>query len=194
MEPMNPHARLAATALLAAAVLLSPAALAARRDPPTSPTGEASFIQESGARDVRHFNLDKHKLALSGYDPVAYFPEGGGKPLKGSDKITVTHKGVVYRFSSEATKALFVKTPDKFEPQYGGWCAYAMADDEKVEIDPKSFLITEGKLYLFYKSFFNDTRAKWLKDEAALAKKADAGWKKILEKPAPKSARAEGEG
>ncbi|MBL8802163.1 MAG: YHS domain protein [Planctomycetes bacterium] len=142
--------------------------------------------QEKGERDVKHFNLDKSKLAIEGYDPVAYFPEGGGKPLKGSDKITVTHKGVVYRFATEENKALFLKTPDKFEPQYGGWCAYAMAQGEKVEIDPKSFKITDGKLFLFYKSFFNDTREKWVKEEAPLTKKADAGWKTILEKPAPK--------
>ncbi len=189
---MHLHTQHLVAALLAGATLFAPTARASQAEPATPAlSSEAPFTQESGARDVRHYNLDKHKLALSGYDPVAYFPEGGGKPLKGSDKLTVTHKGVVYRFSSEETKALFVKTPDKFEPQYGGWCAYAMADDEKVEIDPKSFVVTDGKLYLFYKSFFNDTRAKWLKNEAALAKKADAGWKKILEKPAPKSESAE---
>jgi YHS domain-containing protein len=146
--------------------------------------------QQTGERDVKHFNLDKQKLAIEGYDPVAYFPEGGGKPLKGSDKISVAHKGVVYRFANEANKALFLKTPEKFEPQYGGWCAYAMALGEKVEIDPKSFKITEGKLYLFYKSFFNDTREKWLKEEAALATRASANWKSILEKPAPKQSDA----
>lgn len=167
------------------------AALPASAQPRTNLPNTDSVAQQSGERDVRPFNLDKHKLAIDGYDPVAYFPEGGGKPLKGSDKITHTHRGVVYRFASEANKALFVKTPDKFEPQYGGWCAYAMAQGEKVEIDPKSFKITEGKLYLFYKSFFNDTREKWNKDEPVLAKKADAGWKQILEKPAPKNADAE---
>lgn len=147
---------------------------------------ELVAVQEKGERDLSHFNLDKNKLALSGYDPVAYFPEGGGKAEKGSDKITTTYKGVVYRFSSEEHKALFLKTPDKFEPAYGGWCAYAMAQGEKVEIDPKSFVITDGKLFVFYKSFFNDTRSKWQKDEPALMKKADAAWKKIVEKPKPK--------
>lgn len=145
-----------------------------------------AVVQEEGKRDVSHWNLDKNKLAIEGYDPVAYFPEGGGKAQKGSDKITVTHKGVVYRFASEANKALFLKTPDKFEPAYGGWCAYAMSGGDKVEVDPKSFTITNGKLCLFYKSFFNDTRSKWVKNEAELAKKADAAWKTILEKPAPK--------
>lgn len=162
---------------------------------PLDPVTPAEWVaQQSGERDVRPFNLDKHKLAIEGYDPVAYFSEGGGKPLKGSDKITLTHRGVVYRFASEANKALFAKTPDKFEPQYGGWCAWAMAQGEKVEVDPKSFKITDGKLYLFYKSFFSDTREKWLKDEFVSTKKADANWKSILEKPAPKGSAEQSEG
>lgn len=148
----------------------------------------ASAQSQAAERDTKHFSLGKDKLALEGYDPVAYFPEGGGKPAKGSDRNSATHKGVVYRFASEANKALFLKTPERFEPQYGGWCAYAMAQGEKVEVDPKSFKIADGKLLLFYKSFFDDTREKWNKDESALARRADAAWKTILEKPAPKHA------
>ncbi len=175
---------------LAAFLIVTGFALPLVSAAPRAPHSAEFSLQQTGERDVKHFNLDKNKLAIEGYDPVAYFPEGGGKALKGSDKISVTHKGVVYRFASEANKELFLKTPDKFEPQYGGWCAYAMAQGEKVEIDPKSFKITEGKLYLFYKSFFNDTREKWVKDESALKTKADADWKKILEKPAPKQFEA----
>ncbi len=175
---------------LAALLILSAPVLSQATATPRVHAPTTSNLQQTGERDVKHFNLDKQKLAIEGYDPVAYFPEGGGRALKGSDKISVAHKGVVYRFASEANKALFLKTPDRFEPQYGGWCAYAMALGEKVEIDPKSFRITEGKLYLFYKSFFNDTREKWVKDEAALATKADAGWKSILEKPTPKQFEA----
>lgn len=177
---------LRSSALVAFSILAGLALPHAAAASPQAQSSTPYALQEKGERDVKHFNLDKNKLAIEGYDPVAYFPEGGGKPLKGSDKISVTHKGVVYRFASEANKALFLKTPDRFEPQYGGWCAYAMAQGEKVEIDPKSFKITDGKLHLFYKSFFNDTREKWIKDEAALATKANSNWKSILEKPAPK--------
>ena len=145
--------------------------------------------QEKKPRDVSHFNLGKKGLALSGYDPVAYFEEGGGKPQKGSEDITTVHDGVLYRFSSEATKQLFLANPAKYEPEYGGWCAYAMADGDKVEIDPESFLIQGGKLYLFYKGWFNDTRAKWLKDPDKLQAKADKAWRKIITpKPEPKDA------
>jgi YHS domain-containing protein len=148
----------------------------------------AALAQENDAapkkpRDLTHFNLDKEKLALQGYDPVAYFPVGGGKPKKGLANLTVIHEGVVYRFASEANRRAFQATPQRFEPQYGGWCAYAMADKDKVEIDPQSFLVTDGKLYLFFKAWYADTRAKWKKDEKALAAKANAAWKEMNEPP-----------
>ena len=134
-------------------------------------------------RDVSHFNLDKTGLALEGYDPVAYFEEGGGVAKKGSKAFELRHRGVLYRFASEKHRGLFEKKPDRYEPAYGGWCAYAMASGEKVEIDPKSFLVTDGTLTVFYKGFFNDTRKKWLKKPAELKKKADARWKALEEPP-----------
>jgi hypothetical protein len=145
-----------------------------------------AFAQEQKARDVSQFNLGKDGLALQGYDPVAYFAEGGAKPAKGLDTITATHDGVLYRFASEEHKKLFLASPDKYEPAYGGWCAYAMAKKEKVEVDPESFLTTGGRLMLFYKGWFNDTRAKWMKDEAGFTTKADAGWKEVNVPPKPK--------
>lgn len=144
-----------------------------------------AFTQEKKPRDLKHHNLGKDGLAIAGYDPVAYFPEGGGKAKKGSDKITTRHEGVLYRFASEANRKLFLAKPARFEPEYGGWCAYAMARGKKVEVNPKSFLVTDGKLLLFYKSFLNDTRAKWLEKAAALKLQADAAWKKLVEAPEP---------
>lgn len=149
---------------------------------------DAREAAQEKKRDVSRFNLGKAQLALKGYDPVAYFPEGGGKPRKGSDAFELVHAGVRYRFASEETKKLFLAKPAKYEPAYGGWCAYAMADGDEVDIDPESFLVTGERLFVFYKSFFADTRAKWLKDERALMEKADKAWKKIVE-PAPKGAR-----
>ena len=137
-------------------------------------------------RDLTHFNLDKKGLALQGYDPVAYFPVGGGRPKRGLETIAATYEGVLYRFASEENKKLFLAAPEKFEPQYGGWCAYAMADKDKVEIDPKSFLVSDGKLYVFFKAWYADTRAKWLKDEQRLKERADGAWKVLKERPEPK--------
>jgi hypothetical protein len=65
-------------------------------------------------------------------------------------------------------------------PTYGGWCAYAMGEKgEKVSVDPKSFLVIDNKLYLFYDSFFNDTKEKWNKDPINLKNNADINWKKL---------------
>jgi YHS domain-containing protein len=127
---------------------------------------------------TKHYNLNKN-IAIEGYDPVAYFI--AQKPMKGNALNAVSHHGVVYHFSSKSNKELFLKSPDKFTPQYGGWCAYAMgAKGEKVEIDPETFKIVNGKLYLFYNAFFNNTLKDWNKDEANLKLKADNNWKSIF--------------
>ena len=138
--------------------------------------------QEPAKRDVSQFNLGKGGLALQGFDPVAYFPEGGAKALSGSKEFEYVHEGVRYRFATTENLELFKKSPARFEPTYGGWCAWAMVDGEKVEIDPKSFLVTDGKLCVFYKGFLNDTRAKWLKDPEKYRPKADESWTKLLAK------------
>lgn len=125
----------------------------------------------------KHFNLSK-SVAISGYDPVSYFTQS--KAVEGNSKITYTYDGVVYHFSSDANLELFKKKPAIYEPQYGGWCAYAMGNSgEKVEVDPSTFKIINGKLYLFYNKFFNNTLKTWNKDEAALKTKADKNWANI---------------
>lgn len=124
-----------------------------------------------------HRNLE-NKLAVQGYDPVAYFTQK--KAVKGKSAIAATHDGAIYNFSTETNKSLFLKNPTAYEPQYGGWCAFAMGDyGKKVEVDPETFKILDGKLYLFYNAYFNNTLKSWNKDEANLKKKADANWKKI---------------
>lgn len=123
------------------------------------------------------FNLS-NGLAVQGYDVVAYFTSN--KAIKGNNEHTVIHQGVKYRFANAANKVEFKKNPAKYEPQYGGWCAYAMgATGEKVEIDPETFKIVNGKLYLFYNKLFNNTLKTWNKDEAVLKAKADVNWLKI---------------
>jgi YHS domain-containing protein len=120
------------------------------------------------------FNLEKG-LAIKGYDPVAYFTQS--RAVKGLEQLSYTHKGVKYYFSSEANRKTFVANPEAYQPQYGGWCAFAMGDTgEKVEIDPKTFKITNGKLYLFYNFYFTNTLTPWIKNEVNLIKKADQNW------------------
>ena len=133
----------------------------------------------SRAQSVRDLNLDDDRLALKGYDPVAYFKEK--KPLKGKSSIKVEHEGVVYQFATQKNKDLFLGSPAAYKPQYGGWCAYAMgAEGEKVEVDPETFKIIDGRLYLFYNRFFNNTLDTWNKSEAELKTKADKNWDKLV--------------
>jgi hypothetical protein len=88
---------------------------------------------------------------------------------------------VIYQFSSATNKEAFLKNQASFEPQYGGWCAYAMGSaGEKVEINPETFKIIDGKLYLFYNAYFNNTLKSWNKEETSLKAKADVNWKKFI--------------
>jgi YHS domain-containing protein len=126
----------------------------------------------------KNYNLSDDQLAIKGFDPVAYFTDKEAK--EGDKKFTYSHNGVNYRFVNAQHLEAFKATPEKYQPQYGGWCAYAMgATGEKVDIDPETFKLKDGKLYLFYNRFFNNTKKTWDKDEANLKQKADANWKKI---------------
>lgn len=131
-------------------------------------------VYGQSALRVKHFNLEKG-VAIQGYDPVAYFTQS--KAIKGSKQFSVFAEGVIYYLSSSANKELFLKDYKKYEPQYGGWCAYAMGfSNEKVEIDPETFKIKDGKLYLFYNSWPNNTLPKWNSNELKLKAEADQNW------------------
>lgn len=130
------------------------------------------------ANRAKQFNLE-NGLAIQGYDPVAYFNQN--RALEGNKQFSLNFEGVTYRFINAANKEAFLKDPKKYEPQYGGWCAYAMgATGEKVEIDPETFKVLNGKLYLFYHSWTNNTLLKWNKDEVNLKSKADKSWMNIF--------------
>jgi YHS domain-containing protein len=138
----------------------------------------AIVSQNTNASTLKHFNHSKN-LALEGYDAVSYF--NSSKPSKGKSTIKTTSDGLTYYFSTEKNKAEFTQNPSKYKPQYGGWCAYAMGEKgEKVEVNPETFKIVEGKLYLFYNAFFNNTQIDWNKTENALKTKADKNWKSIF--------------
>jgi YHS domain-containing protein len=140
-----------------------------------------SIASAQAQTDVRkkQFNLDNAGLAIEGYDPVAYFIQQ--KAVEGKKEISLTNDGVTYHFATTQYRDLFKANPAKYEPQYGGWCAYAMgATGKKVEIDPGTFKLLDGKLYLFYNKFFNNTKKSWDKDEANLKAKADANWVKFV--------------
>ena len=133
--------------------------------------------QDATALRKKQFNLDDN-IAINGYDPVSYFKQN--KAVRGKKDMAVNNQGVIYYFSSAENKEDFKKNPSRYEPEYGGWCAYAMGENgEKVNIDPATFKIINGKLYLFYNKFLNNTLKSWNKDEAKLKPAADASWKKF---------------
>ncbi len=173
-------------AVLSVSALLVPHA-DAQPSPPPVPAAPAPSAQpprapepDPGAtRDVKHYNLEKDKPAIKGHDPVAYFPEGGGKARKGSAKHAAVHRGVTYWFASDEHARRFKADPDRYEPTYGGWCAYAMAEGKKVDIDPKAFVIDAGRLHLFYTDLISDTRTPWKKRKDELVREADARWKTL---------------
>ena len=140
-----------------------------------------SLLAQQGNTELalrtKNFNTEKGNLALQGYDAVSYF---SGEPQKGQKSLSATYKNILYLFVSAKNLATFNASPDKYEPAYGGWCAYAMgAKGEKVEVDAENFKIIKGKNYLFYKDFFSNTINDWNKDEASLFGKAEINWKKI---------------
>jgi hypothetical protein len=113
--------------------------------------------------------------AIRGYDPVAYFTES--RPVKGSDEHVYEWKGARWRFSSAANRERFAAAPEKYAPQYGGYCAYGVAQNYAVSIDPQAWSIVEGKLYLNYSRSVRET---WNKDIPGYIRKADANWPAVL--------------
>lgn len=125
---------------------------------------------------LAHANADKG-LALAGYDPVSYVDDqvaATGKP-----EIASAYRGLTYRFATAEHRATFNAAPEKYVPAYGGWCATAMADGRKVEVNPKSFKVVGGRLMLFYKGTWGDALKDWNKDEPGLTRKADAAWARL---------------
>src|SRR5258708_26352479 len=119
--------------------------------------------QDGVALRKKQFNTPEG-IDIKGYDPVAYFT--GSKAIKGSKDQAVVYEGITYYFSSAANREAFRKDPARYEPQYGGWCAYAMGNDgSKVEVDPGTFKIVGGKLFLFYNHWVTNTPKSLNKDE-----------------------------
>lgn len=114
--------------------------------------------------------------AIGGYDPVAYFTEG--RPLKGSPGHAATHRGATFHFATAANRDRFAADPDRYAPQYGGFCAFGASRGYKADTDPDAFTIVDGKLYLNYNQA---VRSQWQKDVPGHVAKADANWPSVKE-------------
>ncbi|MDP3921329.1 MAG: YHS domain-containing (seleno)protein [Candidatus Omnitrophota bacterium] len=120
------------------------------------------------------FNSDAQGLALKGYDAVAYFTESAAVP--GTAEHEVAWQGVKWRFKNEENKALFAADPEKYAPQYGGYCAFAVSRGATADGDPNAWSIEGGKLYLNLNARI---RSRWQQNARANIESADKNWPNI---------------
>lgn len=134
-----------------------------------------SFAQVG--RNVSEYNLESG-LGLKGYDPVSYFAEGGSQPQKGSSSISLEHKGVVYNFASVENREIFKVMPERYEPTYGGYCAWAMSvrRGSKVDIDPLLYTINGNRAHFFIAP---SAKANFDRGITRFEPRADRNWKRI---------------
>ena len=124
-------------------------------------------------------NVNRKGFVADGYDVVAYFENTA---VEGDEKFQTEIDGVKYKFSNQKNLELFKSNKEKYMPQYGGWCAYAIGvKGEKVDVNPKTFEIRNDKLYLFYNAWGTNTLKLWKEEGAEKLKiEADNNWKKIV--------------
>ena len=136
------------------------------------------FVANTVVAQSNHVNKQSG-YGAAGYDLISYFDSD---PIKGKEKYTVVFENITYKFSSSEHAKQFKESPTKYLPQYGGWCAYAMASEgEKVKVNPKTFELRDGKLYLFYNAYFSNTFEDWLEEgPEQLILKADKNWQGIV--------------
>jgi YHS domain-containing protein len=110
-------------------------------------------------------------VAIKGYDPVAFFKES--KPVRGQDDLRFEYKGSTFVFANADNRAAFAADPEKYAPQYGGYCAFGTARGYKADIDPATFTVIDGRLYLNYNT---QVQREWTADRARFIRQADERW------------------
>lgn len=125
---------------------------------------------------------DENNVANKGYDVVNYFTDNVAS--RGSSDFSISYQGTIYYFTSAEHLEMFKKNPEQYLPQFGGYCSFAVAKmNKKVPVDPKTFRIDDGKLYLFYNDFWEgkpfNTIVPWINNEAAMTKMAQDNWKSL---------------
>ena len=122
-------------------------------------------------------NLDKTGLAIQRHDPVAFFTDN--KPVKGKLELAKRHNGALYYFATKENREAFVKDPAKYEPEFGGYCAFGVSRGKLVEIDVEAFQVVAGKLLLQYSK---GVREDFNRDASGNLAKAHANWPALVEK------------
>jgi len=116
-------------------------------------------------------NKSRNGLAIKGYDPVAYFAQS--RPVKGTPAHSATHNGATYLFATAENRAAFAAVPEKYTPQFGGYCAWAVGHGYTADVDPLAWHIDNGKLYLNYN---RSVQTMWLKDKAKWITEGGRNW------------------
>ena len=133
------------------------------------------FFTNLSAKDPVYTGFFNNK-AISGYDAVAYFKNG--KPVEGRKEFKTQYQGASWYFSSQLHLQAFLDQPEKYAPQYGGYCAWAVAQGDTAKGDPHQWTIFNQKLYLNYNT---EIQERWLKDKAALIVKGDKNWPAVVQ-------------
>ena len=128
---------------------------------------------------------DDNNVAINGYDVVNYFT--ANEAVRGSKEYSTQYQGTTFYFTSKEHKQMFLENPEAYLPQYGGYCAYAVAAmGKKVPVDPETFKVYNGELYLFFNDFYQgspmNTIVPWNQNEQEMKQKADANWGTMAEK------------
>lgn len=132
-------------------------------------------IDAVGATETpKHINVDAKGYSIDRYDPVAYFTEG--QPRRGNSEHRAEYKGAKYAFASQENRDRFLGDPERYVPQYGGYCAYGVVHGGKSDVDPEVWEIVDGKLYLMISG---GTMSVWQKRKQIYIKMADKAWQSI---------------
>ncbi|MEQ8801666.1 MAG: YHS domain-containing (seleno)protein [Haliea sp.] len=129
-----------------------------------------TFSAGSFAADLQ-INADGNDLAIHGYDAVSYFSKSG--PVEGSAEYTASYKDAIYRFANAKNRDSFRADPEKYAPQFGGYCAMGVALNQKLDIDPMAYRVVDGKLYL---NLNKQVQKKWMEDIPGNIETAERNW------------------
>ncbi len=143
------------------------------------------FSIASSIGNAQNVNTNENKIAINGYDVVNYFTANSA--MRGSETHSTEHKGAKYYFIDTNNLESFKENPEAYLPQFGGYCSFAVGKmNQKVPVDPKTFRIDDGKLYLFYNDFWEgkpfNTIVPWLNNESEMEKLAVENWKTLKNK------------
>ena len=131
---------------------------------------EIVMILVALASNAGEFN-ESNGVAIKGYDPVAFFKDS--KPVRGKDDLRFEYRGSTFVFATYENRAAFVANPEKYAPQYGGYCAIGTARGYKADIDPSTFTVIDGRLYLNYNA---QVQREWSADTGRFIRQADERW------------------